>query len=87
MHQCNIQRLRFWCFFVMSVATFRVWHRKRSQPRFSGAPNRCYGKYGGAADTKAAQMRLFLVAKTFQFSRKAFKARRDIPDFLLTLFH
>ncbi|AWZ95697.1 hypothetical protein CSC35_0009 [Enterobacter hormaechei] len=22
MHQCNIQRLRFWCFFVMSVATF-----------------------------------------------------------------
>ncbi|MEB7559745.1 hypothetical protein NGC38_25150, partial [Kluyvera cryocrescens] len=21
-HQCNIQRLRFWCFFVMSVATF-----------------------------------------------------------------
>ncbi|MEC4460014.1 hypothetical protein VSR96_27510, partial [Klebsiella pneumoniae] len=22
MHQCNIQRLRFRCFFVMSVATF-----------------------------------------------------------------
>ncbi|WP_237766774.1 hypothetical protein, partial [Enterobacter hormaechei] len=30
----------------------RVWHRKRSQPRFSGAPNGCYGKSVSAADIK-----------------------------------
>ncbi|QDE47884.1 hypothetical protein EIN43_27055 (plasmid) [Enterobacter hormaechei] len=32
MHQCNIQRLRFWCFSLCLSPLSRVWHRKRSQP-------------------------------------------------------
>ncbi|XRP71660.1 hypothetical protein AAG927_025375 (plasmid) [Enterobacter hormaechei] len=32
------QRLRFWCFSLCLSPLSRVWHRKRSQPRFSGVP-------------------------------------------------
>jgi hypothetical protein len=48
MHQCNIQRLRFWCFFVMSVAHFLG--------LTGNAPTSCaqqrYGKSVSAADIK-----------------------------------